>query len=264
MSWLPKEELELKKEEEEEEPVGEKFDQSPVRCTCPNCGGSIITFIDYEPSWLTYLMALVVFFSLGWFSICVLPLLWPIFKDVVHHCPRCLTILARRPRVQILSNGDGSDVMTMRCGSCAIVLSRKYVVFFVCIAVFCFGLHTIRTALTSEDILGLTKQEITKDITWEAFVKDCGGRSYLGNPIHVQSSFATKYKNHTFEWEGIVENIQVGFNYRIWVTASTILIDMPVHAGLGIGTNDITLVFPTHNADELGVTKLKARIMLSL
>ena len=54
----------------------------PERCSCPHCERPVVTFIDYEASWVTWLLAIVVWFSLGWMAFWVLPLLWPAFKDL--------------------------------------------------------------------------------------------------------------------------------------------------------------------------------------
>ncbi|CAK0860936.1 unnamed protein product, partial [Prorocentrum cordatum] len=55
----------------------------------------------------------------------VLPLLWPAFKDVVHHCPRCLNVITRKSRISVPT--FRSEVMSFKVGSCAVVLARKYV-----------------------------------------------------------------------------------------------------------------------------------------
>merc|ERR1719258_602810 len=46
---------------------------------------------------------------------------------------------------------------------------------------------------------------------WEDFNKDCGFKSYLGNPIHVTMAFAEKYKSKTFRWQGKVHHVEEGF-----------------------------------------------------
>jgi len=74
------------------------------------------------------------------------------------------------------------------------------------------GIHYVRNSATAPSgIEALTRGEVTSN-TWDDFVKDCGFKSYLGNPIHVTMAFNTFYKNKTFHWEGSVHHAEPGFN----------------------------------------------------
>merc|ERR1719401_1361260 len=97
MSFIRDKTDDAKREDDEDsEPI---FDQNPVKVSCPHCGKNVITFIEHEASWVTYLVCLVLLFVLNWAALCVVPVVYPLFKDVVHHCPRCLSVLATRSRV---------------------------------------------------------------------------------------------------------------------------------------------------------------------
>lgn len=256
MSWLPEEERPINSADEE--PAGD-FDQAPVKCRCAHCHGNIITFIDYEPSWKTYTMAIIVIFVSGWFTVCIIPLLWPVFKDVVHYCPRCLNVLARRSRVQIVTNKESPDVMTLKFGNCAMVLSRRYLCFFLAVTSVVLLFHLYRTYNIPGEVsvLDLRMGEISP-LTWEDFLRDCGARSSLGNPIHVHAAFEQKYRNHTFEWTGTVEAIDLGWNYFFWHSASRIWVSMPHHQFLNIKA-DLDLIFPPQKGKELSVEDLKLK-----
>lgn len=206
---------------ESEEQEGEDiiFDQSPVKVICPHCGLSIITYIEYESSWLTYLAALVSLMTLGWAAICVVPIIFPLFKDVVHHCPRCLHVLATRSRLAI--SGFKSEVMSLRLGSCVVVLARKWVLLFVGLMVLIGGIHFIRNSQQPfTDGADMPQRGAVVPLTWADFVKDCGYKSYLGNPIHVSMAFSEKYKNQTFQWHGEALHVLEGFNL-FWLSQRT-------------------------------------------
>lgn len=200
---------------DEGEEEGIVFDQTPVKVVCPHCGLSVITFIEHESSWVTYATAIVLLMTLGWAALCVVPIVFPLFKDVVHHCPRCLNVLATRSRVAI--NGFKQEVMSMRFGSCVIVLARKWVILLVGLTVLILGIHTLRNGRTVvANPADVPIRSTPTALTWEDFGKDCGFKSYLGNPIHVTMAFAEKYKGKTFRWQGKVHHVEEGFTLLWW------------------------------------------------
>jgi len=256
MSWLPEEERPIAATDEG---LTEAFDQAPVKCRCPHCHGNIITFIDYEPSWITYTMAVIVILVSGWFAICVIPLLWPVFKDVVHYCPRCLNVLARRSRVQIIRNKESEDVMTLKFGNCAMVLSRRYLCFFITVTCCIMMFHLYRTHNNQGEtsVLDLRMGEISP-LSWDDFLRDCGVRSSLGNPIHVHAAFDEKYKEKTFQWSGTVEAIDLGWNYYFWRSASRIWVGMPHHQYMNVKA-DLDLLFLPSDSKDLSLDDLKPK-----
>merc|ERR1719231_1791467 len=129
-------------ENDEEESDEIVFDQTPVKVVCPHCGLTVITFIEHEASWVTYVAAIVLLMTLGWAALCVVPIVFPLFKDVVHHCPRCLNVLATRSRVAV--QGMKSEVMSIRVGSCVVVLARKWVILLVSLMLLIGGIHMFR------------------------------------------------------------------------------------------------------------------------
>ncbi|OII77743.1 hypothetical protein cand_015590 [Cryptosporidium andersoni] len=185
-----------------------KFEDSPVECTCPFCKEEVVTQVQLESSWFTYLMAFTLFLVLGWISCPVLPLFWSLLQDSVHTCPRCLNKICRNGRIKCPS--IKSEVMTVRCGSCAVVLSRKYVFVILLILITVLGFTLLRTLLR---LYGLPDVErgLPTEKTWLSFLENCGTRSYLGNPIRAIKEFEDHYQYRTVSWSGRIIKVQEGF-----------------------------------------------------
>merc|ERR1719183_2451458 len=103
--------------------------------------------------------------------------------------------------------------MSFRFGSCVVVLARKYVVVMLVITSCIGAIHYARSSSPTPSGLDALQRTELVDLGWEAFVKDCGFKSYLGNPIHVTVAFNEQYKNKTFHWQGAVERIEDGLNF---------------------------------------------------
>jgi len=210
-----KDETPTPNEETEEDPV---YDQAPVRVVCPRCGLNSITFIEHEASWVTYAVCIGLLLVLGPIALLVVPIVYPLFKDVVHHCPRCLSTLASKSRVVLPNPRD--EVMSFRFGSCVMVLARKYVVMLCGLCFLIGGIHFVRT--TGAPATGLDaivrSQMMKSSLTWGDFSRECGFKSYLGNPIHVSTAFDAKFKNRTVHWEGEVHHIEEGLSF-LWFNA---------------------------------------------
>ncbi|CAE8728585.1 unnamed protein product [Polarella glacialis] len=208
-------------EEEEDDLV---FDQVPVKVACPHCSVSIITYIEHESSWVTFTVCIALFMVLNWAALCIVPVVYPLVKDVVHHCPRCLRVLATRSRVVLPSVRD--EVMSFRFGSCAMVLARKYVLALVAMMSLIGSIHWIRSGSTpATGIEAIVRSELSV-LRWEDFLQDCGFKSYLGNPIHVTVAFNEKYKNQTLHWQGSVHRVEEGFNFLGLSQRGAIFVDM--------------------------------------
>eukprot|EP00446_Apocalathium_sp_SHHI-4_P020444 CAMPEP_0177259630 /NCGR_PEP_ID=MMETSP0367-20130122/58754_1 /TAXON_ID=447022 ORGANISM="Scrippsiella hangoei-like, Strain SHHI-4" /NCGR_SAMPLE_ID=MMETSP0367 /ASSEMBLY_ACC=CAM_ASM_000362 /LENGTH=325 /DNA_ID=CAMNT_0018713947 /DNA_START=38 /DNA_END=1012 /DNA_ORIENTATION=+ len=198
-------------EDENGEPV---FDQNPVKVTCAFCGRDTITFIEYESSWVTYAVCIVLLFVLNWAALCVVPVVYPLFKDVVHHCPRCLSVLATRSRVAISSFKQ--EVMSLRFGSCVVVLARKYVIGLSAILLVIAGFNMMRNSGAASTDIEVWARGPDVSSSWQDFLRDCGFKSYLGNPIHVSVAFNEKFKNQTVSWEGQVHHVEDSLSF-LWL-----------------------------------------------
>jgi len=244
--------------DDQEEGDGEVvFDQSPVRVVCPHCGLRVVSFIEHESSWVTYTVAMVLLLVLNWAALCVVPVVFPLFKDVVHHCPKCLSVLAKSSRVAITSFKQ--EVMSLRLGSCVIVLARKYVLMLLGVMAVIGGLHFLRTAGGPVASAELLPRGELSTIGWQDFLKDCGYKSYLGNPIHVTMAFNEFYKNKTVHWQGSLHAVEEGLSFLWWNQRGAVYVrmDPPQYPGWRRGLADLLLTYPEGTTVAAEVRKLK-------
>eukprot|EP00927_Polykrikos_kofoidii_P001026 TRINITY_DN10372_c0_g1_i2.p1 TRINITY_DN10372_c0_g1~~TRINITY_DN10372_c0_g1_i2.p1 ORF type:complete len:421 (+),score=67.85 TRINITY_DN10372_c0_g1_i2:157-1419(+) len=213
--------IEFSSEAQQDPNEGVTFGDTPVHCDCPHCERSVITFIDHESSWVTWVLGFVVWFSLGWLAFWVLPLLWPAFKDVVHHCPRCLNVIERKSRIILPT--FRSEVMTFKVGGCAIVLARKYVMIALIFVSMIIGCYVLRSTVhLSGHEMEMGPQSM---LSWDDFLFDCGPRTSLGHRAATSRSF-DMYRKRTFKWQGEVNHIREGFDVFFLHTKSVVMMRM--------------------------------------
>lgn len=259
MSYIvPRDKKDEDAHEQETEDGEVTFDQTPVKVVCPHCGLTVITFIEHEASWVTYAVSIVLLLVLNWAALCVVPVVYPLFKDVVHHCPRCLSVLATRSRVAVSSFKQ--EVMSIRFGNCAIVLARKYVVMMLALMALigCFHYARSSSAASTGGLDSVVRSEVVA-LQWEDFMKDCGFKSYLGNPIHVTVAFNERYKNKTFNWQGTVHHFEEGISFLWWNQRGALFAQMdPPQFPMKRGHDpDLVLVYSDTDKVSESVGKLK-------
>lgn len=228
------------------------FGDAPAHCKCPHCDRNVVTFIDYEASWVTYLLAFVVWVSLGWMAFWVLPLLWPAFKDVVHHCPRCLNVIERKSRINLPT--FRTEVMTCKIGGCAVVLARKYVAILLGLVGVIVTVYLLRSTIqlntAHEEHKGAPSM-----LTWEDFVFDCGPRTSLSHRPSTARAFEDRYRRRTFTWQGEVRIIREGFDVLFVRTKNVIMIQMypPRYKGRRGEHPDVAILFGEERNKEVAV-----------
>ncbi|CAD7942654.1 unnamed protein product [Amoebophrya sp. A120] len=206
-----------------------EFGELPVEFVeCPYCRRKNgVSFVDHEASAMTYALSFCILCACGWFSLCLLPLVWPVLRTVVHRCPDCRNVLAKKnrvrcPRVQ-------NEVFTMEMSGCAVVLSKKYLILFCVLLLLIFiflwrgdhhGSHLLLDAPTGgRDLDGETG-------TWPGYLKFCGYRKSLGNPLRARRKFDEMYAGNRVLWEGRVSKILEGFHIFFWDAPGMIKVDM--------------------------------------
>uniref|UniRef100_A0A7S1ACG2 LITAF domain-containing protein n=1 Tax=Noctiluca scintillans TaxID=2966 RepID=A0A7S1ACG2_NOCSC len=199
---------------------GTTFGNFSVTCKCPHCVRSVDTLIDYETSWVTWLLAFLVWLCIGWLAFWVLPLLWPVFKDVVHRCPTCLNAIARKARISLPT--FRSELMSLKVGSCAIVLARKYVLVLLGLVGVIFTVYCLRYALPHPEMV----KGPSSQLTWADFLEDCGPSKALRSSPQTARLVTEKYRNRTITWQGEVGPIREGVDFGFMKTKSLLFIRM--------------------------------------
>jgi hypothetical protein len=222
----------------EEEEV--KLEFMPARIRCTHCGCRVITVTTDENSATTYLFAFLIFYMLGLYALILLPVVWPILKDVYHHCPNCLSVIGVKSNVGCPN--PRSQVMTFKFGSCICVLMRKYVLL---IAALAGGVSTYYhwnfAAQTAQVERGPAISE-----QWSDFFLDCGLRAYEANPVHATQAFETRYKDRTVTWKGEVVSYRAPLNLLIYRREAALLLQMrpSSHIRTSLGTDLVLAIAP--------------------
>lgn len=85
-------------------------------------------------------------------------------QDAVHECPQCRNLIHRHSRISCpLTSPEG--VMTLRFGSCAIVLSRRYCICFAALLTLIIMGHLLRMGLLANTLKELAKGTSVLPIT---------------------------------------------------------------------------------------------------
>lgn len=225
------------------------FGETPEHCSCPHCERSVVTFIDHEASWVTWLLAFVVWFSLGWMALWVLPLLWPAFKDVVHHCPRCLNVITRKSRISLPT--FRTEVMSFKIGGCAVVLARKYVAILIGLIGVIVLVYFLRSTVQLNTIAEVERGP-DSSLSWEDFLHECGPRSALRHRTSTARAFEEKFRRKTFKWQGEVRVIREGFDVLFVRTKSVVMVKMSPPRFPRRDMPDIALIFGEERNPEVG------------
>eukprot|EP01071_Lankesteria_metandrocarpae_P002150 Lankesteria_metandrocarpae@DN2112_c0_g1_i1.p1 len=184
-----------------------QFESEPVKCTCPHCDDTIVSNVENQAGWLAFLVGFFVFLVLGWLALCVLPLVLPAVRDTIHYCPKCLNQIASSRRIKCPK--ISKEVFTVRCGSCAIVLSRQCTYFFTFLIVLIISANSFRWYLQNVGLPDIPRGDPSQ-VAWPEFLNDCGLKPSLGNPLHVSKAFYDKYYRRDITWVGRVNRIQEG------------------------------------------------------
>ena len=208
--------------------------------TCRTCDAKVNTYLGSESTYYTYLILAAVCLLFRWWSFILLPFVFPLCRALVVRCTRCDTKLVSYNPFGLPNLHD--EVITWKCGQCAVVLSRSYV-------------YTI-VALMSLLIVGfwiitapVEFQLIRSTASWTEYLQDCGGDVVLKNSIRANLAFQAKYENREVAWDGMRYAgylVKLAENHGAWWTgghAATLLVKMSpseseVHADIILSFDD--------------------------
>lgn len=191
--------------EREEESI--EWGECPQPYKCPYCGHKGISVHDYVNTCTTYVISFILFLFLGILAFIVLPIIWSVIQTSEHRCSSCLNVLNKSRRFQLPDIRE--SIVTIRCGSCAMVMSRTYVIAAMAL-ISLVGVGVIFRRFVSSWADSIIHGPSVDD-TWIEFVGMCGVRSALGNPLNARSMFDKHFFGNTVHWSGTV--LQVYSSY---------------------------------------------------
>ncbi|PFH38312.1 hypothetical protein BESB_006530 [Besnoitia besnoiti] len=189
--------------------LSSSFGDAPVTTSCPHCHKAITTTVAYRHSCLGISICLFVTLLLGWYAFCVVPFLWMGLKDAVHTCPSCRNLINRQSRIQIPLGSLRDEIVTVKCGNCAVVLSRSYFLLFFVISFLILVFYILRAGWLGS-ALDVIPRGPSITASWRDFYDKCGQKSQLGNPLQAAGNFREHFSGKTVKWEGLVKQIKEG------------------------------------------------------
>jgi len=183
------------------------------------------------------------------YSLMILPLIVEASKTCLKKCVKCDHILEKQELLSLPSLTD--NVLSFKCGGCAMVLSRKYaIVLTVILIIIYFFIPATKFPTYNVNVGG---QQLP-DVKWETFVEDCGRQALLNNGVRAKKNFETKYHGNIITWRGVYQSRIDHTRFRDPGVAEAFLIKMnPTDSKIDIP--DLELIVPTivhaHHRDEI-------------
>mmetsp|Transcript_12997 Transcript_12997/g.24121 ORF Transcript_12997/g.24121 Transcript_12997/m.24121 type:complete len:281 (-) Transcript_12997:2742-3584(-) len=173
-----------------------------------------------------------------WWAVCLLPFVIPLSKAIVHRCSRCSQKLAVAHPFGLPNMKD--EVVTLKCGDCAVVLSRRYVLVagsLVASMIIAYWVISVPVPMSL----------VYSNVSWTQYLKDCGGEVVLRNSVRATTTFSQMYEGKTVSWDGYL--LKVKENPSVWFRddhAVVILVKMQpsesdIHADLLLSMDDEVL-----------------------
>ena len=162
----------------------------------------------------------------------------PLSKAMTIRCSRCDCKLEVRQPFGLFSLKD--EVMSLKCGQSALVISRSYLLTAATI-IACFILYFWASGETIE------KPKFYVNATWPEYLKDCGGEKFLNNSIQATDIFHKKYEGNAVEWDGYLMKATENYGWFRGDHAVVILVKMQpsesdIHADLILSMDNYDFV----------------------
>ncbi|XP_053993390.1 uncharacterized protein LOC128884208 isoform X2 [Hylaeus volcanicus] len=242
------------------------------RLYCNFCDRVVLSSVELQSTIFSFFLAFLVFLFFGWLSIFIVPFLWSLLQTAVHFCPVCETVLLKLKRVSVLNFRE--QIITLRIGTCALVLTKRYLLGILSLVSFVFFLLTLRWYINATDFPVVIKNQPI-NATWTDFLEDCGYvvfqdsifscscccfilycitpimfvlrvKSYLGNPLRAEKLFLEKYEGKTIIWEGRMHHVEEGIFSKHFLYLD---MDPPFYPRNNY--RDIALIFGKHLSKEI-------------
>eukprot|EP01017_Pseudomicrothorax_dubius_P039720 TRINITY_DN6127_c0_g2_i3.p1 TRINITY_DN6127_c0_g2~~TRINITY_DN6127_c0_g2_i3.p1 ORF type:complete len:322 (+),score=36.76 TRINITY_DN6127_c0_g2_i3:132-1097(+) len=169
---------------------------------CPHCGAIDQCILTKEASLFTIFSIFVTFIFFGMFSVILIPIVMEVTKTTVKRCLACSGVIEQKELFSLPSLSD--QVLQFRCGSCALVISRKYAIVALVIIVIMYFTLRSKTPPASH---AHSKDIDLVDLRWETFVTECGRKVFIDNGVRARNHFLDKFSNRIVEWKGVLQEI---------------------------------------------------------
>lgn len=211
------------------------YGEDSVRCVCPYCGRNVLTDVTHSHTVLSVLFALFLFLILGFIACCVYPFVSQLTQDTKHQCPRCERTIASVSRFKLPA--VSKSIVTFRCGSCAVVLSKRYLAIFGLTSLLLASLTSIKWYIREYGLPDVAEGEHIPE-TWQEYIQLCATRTSLGNPLRATKIFDEKFFGKTVSWSGQLNSVREGFFKK-----NFIFVNMDPHLQQRINDPDLGLIF---------------------
>ena len=153
---------------------------------------------------------LFLFYFYGfYYGIIIFLITFPLFKNITHSCPNCLTLLHEKYFFPITKK---QNYISLKYGKCVLVLPMLciYIVVSVIIVLGIYlnvqssdngsdnGVHKEKNPITFIDNL----YEKDTNLTWDGLIKDCGAAVMVENSARGVEVFSRKYHKKVIQWKG--------------------------------------------------------------
>ncbi|KJP87024.1 hypothetical protein AK88_03306 [Plasmodium fragile] len=198
----------ITEEETEEEPSGYDDKQAKEVLNCDYCNKHVCAQVKtYTPTFV-YLLVIILFLLISFFTIFLLPLLYLTFKQKKYTCPYCEKNLKKSSEKFIQVKRENS-IITFQFPKCAIIISAKYLALFLSLIFLIFFFYIIRIS-SNFNLDDLAKGPYIT-ASWVEYLEDCGHKSQLRNKFNSIHNFKNKYDGYTIIWTGQFHHIKEGF-----------------------------------------------------
>lgn len=201
---------------------------------CAQCDSIVQTYASPEATYITVIASCITILVFGIWCMFLLPFVVPLSKSIVLRCCRCDANLEVRQPFGLFSLKD--EVLTLKCGECALVISRSYLLTAVSI-ILCILIYF----WASTEVVVQPKFFINS--TWTEYLDDCGGEVVLKNSIRATDTFNRNYEGKTITWQGYLMRATQNYGWFRGEHAAVILVKMQpsesdIHADLILSMDD--------------------------
>lgn len=201
---------------------------------CLECDALVETYSSPEGTYFTVIACCITILIFRVWSLFLLPFVIPLSKAMVIRCNRCDAKLEVHQPFGLFSLKD--EVLTLKCGECALVISRTYLLTIVTIISCIFIYFWASTEAVIE-------KKVYISTTWPEYLEDCGGEIVLQNTIKVTDTFNKKYHEKTITWDGYLMKATENYGWFRGEHAVVILVKMQpsesdIHADLILSMDD--------------------------